>query len=127
MLSGRRVYRREALGTLAACLVGGLVAAASPPNPFRLATLTADVIPSLGLDLLGGGIAPTGQVLDPLSARGCLLSGAGRRVALAAIDRCRIRNDAFDYWREALAKTADTLPGHAPAEHAVGGRRRSLD
>jgi hypothetical protein len=104
------VNRREALGTLAACLAGGPLATASPPAPLRLATFSADVTPPLGHALMGGGIAPAGEVLDPLSARGFVLSGAGRPVVLAAIDWCEIRNDAFDRWREALAEAADTEP-----------------
>ena len=106
----RRVNRREALGTLAACLAGGPVAAAAPPAQFRLATFSADVTPPLGHALMGGGIAPAREVLDPLSARGFVLLGVGRPVVLAAIDWCEIRNDAFDRWREALAEAADTEP-----------------
>src|SRR3954464_13152570 len=104
------VTRREALGTLAACLAGGHVAAAAPQAEFRLATFSADVTPPLGHPLMGGGIAPAGEVLDPLSARGFVLLGAGRPVVLAAVDWCEIRNDAFDRWREALAEAADTEP-----------------
>jgi hypothetical protein len=107
--SARRVNRREALGTFAACLAGGPIAAASPP-PIRLATFSADVTPPLGHPLMGGGIAPARESLDPLFARGFVLSGAGKPVVLAALDWCEIRNDAFDRWRAALAEAADTEP-----------------
>jgi hypothetical protein len=65
-----RVTRREALGTLAACLAGDPVAAALGPAESRLATFAADVTPPLGHALMGGGIVPAREVLDPLSARG---------------------------------------------------------
>jgi hypothetical protein len=106
----RPVTRREALGTLAACLAGGPIAAVASPAEFRLATFSADVTPPLGHPLMGGGIAPAGEVVDPLYARGFVLSGAGRPVVLAAIDWCEIRNDAFDRWRAALAEAAGTEP-----------------
>ena len=108
--TAHRVNRRAALGTLAACLAGGPGTTAAPPDPFRLATFSADVTPPLGHPLMGGGIAPAREVLDPLSARGFVLLGAGRPIVLAAIDWCEIRNDAFDRWREALAEAADTEP-----------------
>ena len=107
-----RVSRRATLGALAAFLAGGPVAAAPPPARLRLATFSADVTPPLGHALMGGGIAPAREVLDPLFARGFVLLGAGPPVLLAAIDWCEIRNDAFDRWREALAEAADTEPRH---------------
>jgi hypothetical protein len=106
-----RLNRREALGTLAACLAGGPVVADSPPGPFRLATFEADVTPPLGHPLMGGGIAPAREIVDPLEARGFVLSGAGKPVVLAALDWCEVRNDAFDRWRAALAEAAGTEPG----------------
>jgi hypothetical protein len=107
--TGDRVSRREALGTLVACLVARPVAA-SPLVATRLATFSADVTPPPGHALMGGGIAPAREVLDPLSARGFVLLGDGKPVVLAAIDWCEIRNDAFDRWREALAEAAETEP-----------------
>jgi hypothetical protein len=108
--TGDRVSRREALGTLVACLASS-PGAASPPAEIRLATFSADVTPPLGHPLMGGGIAPAREVLDPLSARGFVLLGDGKPVVLAAIDWCEIRNDAHDRWREAMAKAAGTEPG----------------
>ncbi len=107
---GDRVSRREAMGALAACLAAGPVAVSSSQVATRLATFSADVTPPLGHALMGGGIAPAREVLDPLYARGFVLSGDGKPVVLAAIDWCEIRNDAFDRWREALAEAADTEP-----------------
>jgi hypothetical protein len=105
-----RVSRRQALGALAACLAGAPVAAAPPPGPLWLATFAADVTPPLGHALMGGGIAPAREILDPLSARGFVLLGSEAPVVLVAIDWCEIRNDAFDRWREALAEAAGTEP-----------------
>jgi hypothetical protein len=86
------VTRRQALGTLAACLMSCPVAAALGPAEFRLATFAADVTPPLGHPLMGGGIVPAREVLDPLSAMGFVLLGVGRSVVLAAIDWCEIHN-----------------------------------
>ncbi|WP_205679035.1 hypothetical protein [Aquisphaera insulae] len=104
------INRREALGAVAACLAVGPVVADPAASGFRLATFAADVTPPAGHPLMGGGIAPAAEVMDRLSARGFVLSGAGKPVVLAAIDWCEIRNDAFDRWREALAEAADTDP-----------------
>ncbi len=73
--TGDRVGRREALGTLVACLASSRGAVASPPAATRLATFSADVTPPLGHPLMGGGIAPAREILDPLSARGFVLLG----------------------------------------------------
>src|SRR5262245_2399356 len=59
---------------------------------------------------MGGGIAPAARVDDPLAARGFVLLGAGRPVALAALDWCEVRNDAYDRWRAALAEAVGTDP-----------------
>ncbi|QEH35802.1 Alpha/beta hydrolase family protein [Aquisphaera giovannonii] len=109
-LPDRRIGRREALGTLAACLAGGRAVAGSAEAGFRIATFSADVTPPMGHPLMGGGIEPAREVVDRLSARGFVLSGDGKPVVLAAIDWCEIRNDAFDRWREALAEAAGTEP-----------------
>src|SRR5690348_10325697 len=58
----RRVTRREALGTFAAGLAVGPVAATAPPAAFRLATFSADVTPPQGHPLMGGGIPPARDV-----------------------------------------------------------------
>jgi hypothetical protein len=108
--TGGRVSRREALGTVVACLASSRGVAASSRAEIRLATFSADVTPPPGHPLMGGGIAPAREVLDPLFARGFVLLGDGKPVVLAAIDWCEIRNDAHDRWREALAEAADTEP-----------------
>ncbi|WP_435019088.1 hypothetical protein TA3x_001085 [Tundrisphaera sp. TA3] len=104
--------RRAALTLLAVLWMATRTLAAEPaPEPLRLATFAADVTPPAGHALMGGGIEPAREVVDPLGARGFVLLGAGKPVVLAAIDWCEIRNDAFDRWREALAEAAGTEPG----------------
>jgi hypothetical protein len=106
------IQRRQALGALAACLGGGLVATTAAPGagPYRLANFSADVTPPLGHALMGGGIAPALRIGDPLSARGFVLLGGDRPIVLAAIDWCEIRNDAYQRWRDVLAEAAGTEP-----------------
>ncbi len=73
-----------------------------------VATFRADITPPLGHPLLGGWIKPVRSVADPLEARGLLLLGFGRPVLFVALDWCELRNDAYDYWRDALARAAGT-------------------
>jgi len=76
----------------------------------ELATFTADVTPPLGHPLMGGGIEPAKEVVDPLFIRGLVLSGKGEPIVLASIEWCEIRNDAFERWRAALSEAAGTTP-----------------
>lgn len=74
----------------------------------RLATFAADVTCPIGHPLLGGLYDPATQIVDPLFARGIVLSGAGSPIVLCAVDWCEIRNGSFDAWRESLADAAET-------------------
>jgi hypothetical protein len=77
-------------------------------EPFALTTFQADITAPLGHALMGGGIAPASEVVDPLYAKGiCLLSDASP-IVFVALDWCELRNDAYDRWREALAQAANT-------------------
>jgi hypothetical protein len=40
---------------------------------------------------MAGGIAPAAKVEDPLSAHGLVLQGAGKPLALVAVDWCESR------------------------------------
>lgn len=98
---------------LAACHFGWSDAQTAPARDeatYRLATFAADVTPPLGCPLLGGAtVTPAVKgVDDPLFVLGFVLLGGDRPVVVAAIDWCEIRNDAYDRWREALAKAAGT-------------------
>ena len=48
------------------------------------------------------------MIADPLSANGFVLLGAGKPIVLVAVEWCEICNDAYERWREALAKAAGT-------------------
>lgn len=74
----------------------------------RLATFSVDVTCPIGHPLLGGLYDPTKQIVDPLFARGFVLSGAGSPIVLCAVDWCEIRNGSYEAWRESLAKAAGT-------------------
>jgi hypothetical protein len=103
-----RLTRREALA-VAASLGAGLSLGADADG-FRLATFVAEVTPPLKHALMGGGIAPAARVEDPLFAHGLVLLGAGKPIALVAVDWCEIRNEAHDRWRQAVADAIKTDP-----------------
>jgi hypothetical protein len=103
-----RITRREALA-VAASLGAGLAVAAEKDG-LRLATFVAEVTPPLRHPCMGGGIAPVARIDDPLFANGLVLLGAGKPIALVAVDWCEIRNDAYERWRGAVAEAVKTDP-----------------
>lgn len=111
MNNHRAIDRRQALGSLAALtsLAWGADSHAAGPT-FELATFEADVTPPLGHPLLGGATSavPANSIEDPLLIRGLALLGPDRPIVIASIDWCEIRNDAFDRWRDGLARAAGT-------------------
>ncbi|HET6573519.1 MAG TPA: hypothetical protein VFG68_07950 [Fimbriiglobus sp.] len=98
--------RREALAALP---LAGLAGAAEPPK-ITLSTFSAEVTCPLGHPLMGGGIAPAKEVIDPLFAHGFVLRGAGKPVAVVAVDWCELRNGAYEAWRKAIAEAVGTDP-----------------
>jgi len=90
----------------------GVLAMAVPalagPPAYRVASFEVDVTVPMGHALMGGGIAPASEVIDPLSARGIALLGPEPAIVWVAVDWCEIRNDAYDAWRDALAQAAGT-------------------
>jgi hypothetical protein len=108
-LSRRRFLQASPLGLAA---LAGCVAGCHPRcharASFRLARFAADVTPPIGHALMGGGIEPAKEIVDPLASRGCVLLGAGKPMVLCVVEWCEIRNDAYDQWREALAEAAGT-------------------
>lgn len=104
--------RRAVLGAWAALLAGSTrrTRAFGGAAPLRISTFSADVTIPKGHPCMGGGIAPAREVLDPLFARGVVLLGPDPPVVIAAVDWCEIRNDAYDRWRDALARAAGTAP-----------------
>ena len=105
--------RREALAAAVAIAVGSqapLVGAAKPPK-LTLATFMTEITPPLGHPLMGGGIAPAKEIVDPLFAHGFVLLGLDKPVAFVALDWCEIRNGAYDLCRDKIATAIGT---HAP-------------
>lgn len=81
--------------------------AAVQAQDLRVAPFSADVSPKVG-DPVAYVAART--ILDPLSARGIVLLGAGAPVVLCAVDFIGIGNEGHDAWRTALAAAAGTTP-----------------
>ncbi|MCA9440190.1 MAG: hypothetical protein KC964_05230 [Candidatus Omnitrophica bacterium] len=75
---------------------------------YHLASFQAEVTAPIGHALMGGGIAPASEVVDPLYCKGVVLLGSDKPFVVASIDWCEIRNAAYDRWREALANAAGT-------------------
>ncbi|MDX1946473.1 MAG: hypothetical protein SFU86_13820 [Pirellulaceae bacterium] len=109
-MSRSSLSRRSLLqGGLAALALPGAGYAAlvdAPGN--RAATFEADITPPLGHPLIGGLRRPAVKIADRLLARGVALLGADKPLVVAALDWCELRNDAYDQFREALAKAAET-------------------
>jgi hypothetical protein len=76
----------------------------------RLATFVADVSPPLGHPLFGSISPPAQEIGEPLTARGLVLLGSGAPIVIVSVDWLEIRNDAYQFWREALAQAAGTQP-----------------
>src|SRR5207249_7366475 len=102
--------RREARDAAAVWLSSGLAkeGQAATDAKYHLGTFTAEVTPPLGHPLMGGGILPAKEIVDPLYAIGLVLLGAGKPIVLVSVDWCEIRNDAFERWRSVLAEAAGT-------------------
>jgi hypothetical protein len=77
---------------------------------WSIATFQVDVTCPVGHPCMGGGIANAIRVVDPLECRGIILKGGPLQqpVLLVSIDWCEIRNEAYDSFRDALAKAAGT-------------------
>ena len=77
---------------------------------FRIARFSADVTIPLGHRCMGLLPTKSKEIIDPLQAHGFVLLGEGdfEPVVLAAVDWCEIRNEAYDRWRNVLAKTIGT-------------------
>lgn len=86
-------------------LLGGLCHADSS---FKVSTFQVDVTVPLGHAMMGGGIPPAKEIVTPLYAQGIVLHGADKPIVWLSVDWCEIRNDAYDAWRDALAKAAGT-------------------
>ncbi len=77
-------------------------------DPYQVATFEIDVTVPIGHALMGGGIAPAKEIVDPLHAQGIILLGPEAPIVWLSVDWCEIRNDAYDTWRDAIAEAVDT-------------------
>jgi len=100
-------------------LVGSLSVAESadqpanrPPARFQLGTFSAEV--TIPLNHRCMGIIPTKskEIVDPLLAKGFVLTGGDAPLVLLALDWCEVRNGAYDRWRDVLAEAANTTRDH---------------
>ena len=107
---------RTRLGTLGLVLllVAVAVVRAESPN-LRLATFQVDASPPIGSPL---AYDPTEEIVEPLTARGLVLLGAGDPIVVCAVDWIGIGNRAQTAWRTALADAAGTVPERVTV-HAV--------
>ena len=81
------------------------------PQPrLALSTFAVEITVPVGHALMGGGIAPAKEVVDPLFAHGFVLHGPLKPVAFVALDWCEIRNGAYDLLRSRIAAAIDTDP-----------------
>jgi len=74
---------------------------------FSIATFNADVTVPIDHGMMGG-LWKSKTVADPLFAKGIVLIGSEKPVVFVSVDWCEIRNEAFDRWRDALAKAVGT-------------------
>lgn len=99
---------------------------ALPAASLRLATFQADVTPPIGSPLCcSAGVKPAAKIVDPLTARGLILLGAGKPIVLVAVDWEGIANEGWDEWRAALAAATGTDAGrvsvHTLHQHDAPG------
>ena len=71
----------------------------------RLATFMADITPPVGAPIYTGTAR---SIVDPLEARGVILSGSAKPIVIVALDWCEVRNKSYDLWRSELAAAAGT-------------------
>ncbi|HZU34418.1 MAG TPA: hypothetical protein VFA18_00840 [Gemmataceae bacterium] len=91
-------------------LVLYLIGPVAAEPPLRIATFQADITPPLGTPLCDALVPPAKQIVDPLSARGVVLLGAGKPIVLCALDWVGVGNSGHTAFRVALAKAARTTP-----------------
>ena len=75
---------------------------------FLLSTFSADVTIPLNHRCMGVLPQKSKKIVNPLQAHGFVLYGAIEPIVVCAVDWCEIRNEAYDRWREVLAKAAKT-------------------
>lgn len=94
-----------------ACFICVLATFLSPAAraAYRVATFEADVTIPIGHACMGGGIENAKEIVDPLYAKGFVLTGDHfDPVVIVALDWCQCNNDSYDRWRDVLAEAAKT-------------------
>lgn len=94
------------------------VASGQAEGGVTIATFSVDVSPPIGSPV---AYVPAKEIVDPLSARGIVITADGKPVVLCAVDFIGIGNEGLDAWRKALADgagtTADRVSVHALHQH----------
>lgn len=75
---------------------------------YRVATFEADITIPIGHACMGGGVEDAKEIVDPLFAKGFVLTGMDKPVVVIALDWCQCNNDSYDRWRDVLAEAAGT-------------------
>jgi hypothetical protein len=102
--------RRELLLSAAGLPLLACAGRAADAPKLAVVAFREEVTCPVGHPLMGGGIAPAKETVDPLFVHGFVLTGVGKPVVFAAVDWCELRNGAYDRWRAALAEAAGTDP-----------------
>ncbi|MSU49087.1 MAG: hypothetical protein EXS37_08395 [Opitutus sp.] len=103
----------------------GLPARSAGAEPLRLGVFQVDATPPVGSALCNGLVKPVAQIVTPLTARGIVLSGAGKPIVLCVFDWVGIANESHDACREALARavgtSVDRVTVHVLHQHDAPG------
>ena len=102
--------RRDLLLSAAVAPLLARAGRAADAPELAVAVFREEVTCPVGHPLMGGGIAPAKETVDPLFVNGFVLTGVGKPVVFAAVDWCELRNGAYDRWRAGLAEAAGTDP-----------------
>jgi len=110
---------------LAAVLFACTAGAFADDGALRVVTFETDVTPPIGSPLCYSAVPPAREIVDPLTARGIVLLGAGKPIVLCVVDWVEIMNASHDAWRESLAEaagtTVDRVSVHTVHQHDAPG------
>ena len=76
-------------------LLAASATSASSAPAYSLPPSGVDITPPLGSPIYTGTAR---SIVDPLEARGVILSGSGRPLVIVALDWCEVRNNSYDLW-----------------------------
>ena len=91
---------------------------------FQVSQFEADITIPIGHACMGGGIADAKELVDPLFAKGFVLTGLSRSVVVVLLDWCQVNNDSNWRWREVLADAAGTDPNVSCSARSISTTRR---